>query len=101
MKQLILVTVLLLLSAAPLAHSDELIGRVVKIADGDTLTVLVSKKQIRVRLSEIDAPERKQPFGTRSRQSLAELCARREARTGGPNLGRLAIPQKLSEVLPT
>jgi endonuclease YncB( thermonuclease family) len=47
---------------------------VVAIADGDTLTVLVSREQIKVRLSDIDAPEHKQPFGTRSRQSLAELC---------------------------
>lgn len=92
---------LFLLFLAHAASAAELVGRVVKIQDGDTLTVQVARKQIKVRLTDIDAPERKQPFGERSRQSLAELCARREARTGGPNLGRLAIPQKLSEVLPT
>jgi endonuclease YncB( thermonuclease family) len=42
---------------------------VVKVADGDTITVLVNKTQIRVRLDSIDAPERKQAFGTRSQQS--------------------------------
>jgi endonuclease YncB( thermonuclease family) len=52
---------------------------VVKISDGDTLTVLVNKAQIRVRLEGIDAPESKQAFGTRSRQSLAELCAGKDA----------------------
>jgi len=57
----------------------ELSGRVVSIADGDTLTVLVSRQQIKVRLTDIDAPERRQPFGQRSRQSLADLCARRDA----------------------
>lgn len=54
-------------------------GQVVAIADGDTLTVLEGKQQIKVRLANIDAPEKKQPFGQRSRQSLADLCFRKEA----------------------
>jgi hypothetical protein len=44
------------------------------VADGDTVTVLVDRKQIKVRLVDIDAPESRQPFGTRSEQSLAQLC---------------------------
>jgi endonuclease YncB( thermonuclease family) len=56
------------------ALAEQIVERVVGIRDGDTLTILVSKRQIRVRLSDIDAPERKQPFGTRSRQSLSEIC---------------------------
>jgi endonuclease YncB( thermonuclease family) len=59
--------------------ATELVGTVVGIQDGDTLTVLISRKQIKVRLTDIDAPERKQPFGTRSRQSLADLCAGKDA----------------------
>jgi endonuclease YncB( thermonuclease family) len=73
----------LLLCLLFLAHgagAGELVGRVVNVADGDTLVVLVANKQIKVRLTEIDAPERKQPFGTRSRQSLAELRAGKDAR---------------------
>jgi endonuclease YncB( thermonuclease family) len=62
------------------ANAGELVGRVVAVADGDTLTVLVSRQQIKVRPTDIDAPERKQPFGTRSRQSLAELCHGKDAR---------------------
>ena len=54
-------------------------GRVVSVHDGDTLTVLVDRHQVKVRLTDIDAPELKQPFGTRSRQSLAELCFGKEA----------------------
>lgn len=46
----------------------------VSVHDGDTLTVLIERRQMKVRLSDIDAPELGQPFGTRSRQSLAELC---------------------------
>lgn len=54
-------------------------GTVVGIADGDTLTILVDRVQRRVRVAEIDAPERGQPFGQKARQSLASLCFRREA----------------------
>jgi endonuclease YncB( thermonuclease family) len=57
-----------------LAQAEILSGRVVKIADGDTLTLLDrSKQQHKVRLIGIDAPERKQSFGTVSRQNLADL----------------------------
>jgi len=54
-------------------------GKVVSVHDGDTLTVLVDRKQIRVRLVDIDAPELGQPFGKRSRQSLTALCAGQQA----------------------
>ena len=54
-------------------------GRVVSVHDGDTLTVLVERRELKVRLTDIDAPELKQPFGTRSRQSLAELCFGKDA----------------------
>lgn len=51
------------------------LGKVVAIADGDTVTVLTSeKKQVKVRLRGIDAPERKQAFGTKARDRLAELA---------------------------
>jgi endonuclease YncB( thermonuclease family) len=67
-----------LLVALP-SHGRELHGRVVGVADGDTLTVLVHHERVRVRLADIDAPERAQPYGTRARQSLAELCHERIA----------------------
>jgi endonuclease YncB( thermonuclease family) len=48
--------------------------RVVGITDGDTLKVLHDHHEIRIRLAEIDAPEKRQPFGMRSKQSLSGLC---------------------------
>lgn len=59
--------------------SGVLRGTVVGLADGDTITVLdASKKTHKVRLVGIDAPERRQPFGTRSREHLSELVFQRE-----------------------
>ena len=55
-------------------------GKVVKIADDDTLTLLVDSKQHRIRLSDIDTPERKQPFGTRAKQALSQLAFGKQAR---------------------
>lgn len=55
--------------------ADTMHGRVVGIADGDTLTVLDQDRAAhKVRLSGIDAPEKSQPFGSRSKQSLSELA---------------------------
>lgn len=49
-------------------------GKVVSVADGDTITVLDdSNTQHKIRLAGIDAPEKKQPFGNVSKQSLSEL----------------------------
>jgi len=63
--------------AAGAAHAD-FRGRVVAVADGDTLTVLVDRTPVRVRLAGIDAPERGQPFADASRRSLASLVASRD-----------------------
>lgn len=66
------------------AGAYTLAGRIVNVADGDTLTVLVGGKQERVRLASIDAPETShgsqrpgQPYGQASRQALADLVAGR------------------------
>lgn len=56
------------------AHADTLTGYVVGISDGDTITVLDSKRQQhKIRLAGIDAPEKAQAFGERSKQNLAAL----------------------------
>jgi endonuclease YncB( thermonuclease family) len=51
-----------------------LTGRVVRIADGDTVTILDSTNtQHRIRLQGIDAPESHQAFGTQSKKSLSDM----------------------------
>lgn len=56
------------------ANAVSFSGRVVGITDGDTITVLDEQNQQHtIRLAEIDAPERGQPWGDRSRQALSAL----------------------------
>jgi len=58
---------------------------VVAISDGDTLTARcdaqadLPAQTLKLRLAEIDAPEKGQPLGTRSRDHLAKLCFRQRA----------------------
>lgn len=64
----------LLLLLAFGAHADILLGRVAGVADGDTITVLdADRQQHKVRLQGIDAPERAQPFGQRSKENLSRM----------------------------
>ena len=72
--------VLLAVSSAALADFS---GRVIAIVDGDTLDVLVDNRPVRVRLAQIDAPERSQAFGTRSRQALSVLAFKQVATVTG------------------
>jgi endonuclease YncB( thermonuclease family) len=72
MKKLVLAIALLTPFSA---LSNEWTGTVVGISDGDTLTVLnASKRQVKIRMAEIDAPESKQAFGQKSKQSLSDIC---------------------------
>lgn len=58
------------------ANSLELIGKVIKVSDGDTITLLTDDKvSHKVRLNDIDAPEKKQAFGNKSRDNLASYIA--------------------------
>ena len=60
------------------ALADTLQGKVVKIADGDTITIVddLGEKH-RIRLAGIDAPEKNQPYGEISTQGLNKLVSGR------------------------
>ena len=63
-----------LLLVANTSTADTLHGRVVGIADGDTVTVLdATNAQHKIRLLGIDAPEKKQAFGSKSKEHLSGL----------------------------
>ncbi len=58
------------------ANSLELVGKVIKVSDGDTVTLLTDDKvSHKIRLNDIDAPEKKQAFGNKSRDNLASYIA--------------------------
>ena len=65
---------------APGGETRSLDGRVVGISDGDTLTLLVDRERVRVRLARIDAPELDQPYGKRAKAALSALALRKRAR---------------------
>jgi endonuclease YncB( thermonuclease family) len=56
-------------------------GRVVDVADGDTITVepLEGGDRVRIRLHGVDAPERKQPFGETSREYATKITLFKQA----------------------
>ena len=62
------------------SHASTLDAPVVRVVDGDSLIVLVDRREVPVRLKEIDAPELNQRFGKRAQLSLADLCGAKLAR---------------------
>jgi endonuclease YncB( thermonuclease family) len=71
------------------AYAQQLHGLVVGIADGDTITVLEpNHHQHKIRLSGIDAPEKSQPFGQKSKASLSAMVFKREVEVIGNKTDR-------------
>ncbi len=59
--------------------AKEIIGKVIKIVDGDTYDLLTSEKQtLRIRMEGIDAPEKGMPFYRVSKNYLGSLCFQKE-----------------------
>ena len=55
------------------SETSEFNGIVSKVSDGDTIYVLYKNKKIKIRLSHIDAPERKQAHGIKSQKFLEDM----------------------------
>lgn len=99
---------LLLLSVS--VQAEIITGRVVGIADGDTITVLdATNQQYKIRLVGIDAPEKAQPFGNVAKQRMADLVFGKAVRVDarkkdryGRTIGRVwvALPECVSPDCP-
>ena len=90
---LAIATVLACPAAAQYAAGDTITGRVVGVYDGDTLTVLTAdQRKVRIRVADIDAPERKQPFGDRSKRMLSDLAFGRHAEVAVDDVDRYHRP---------
>lgn len=69
--------------------TDPDLYKVVAVTDGDTITVLDhNKEQHKVRLGEIDAPEKKQAFGTKAKDALVEKVFDKYVRLKGKKTDR-------------
>lgn len=78
-QMIIRIVLVLLVSLPSLTFADQLSCRVVAISEGDTFSCLTSEnKRLRVRLAEIDAPERKQPYGAEAKQALSDLVLEKQ-----------------------
>jgi len=73
------------------ALAADFTGHVVGVTDGDSIKVMHEGKAEKIRLSGIDCPEKKQPFGTRARQFTSQLVFGKEVtvqETGRDRYGR-------------
>jgi len=60
------------------AQAENFSAKVIVVMDGDTVMVLRDGQKIKVRLANIDAPEKEQEFGRQSRESLLEMVGRKQ-----------------------
>jgi len=80
-KPTCLLIALFILTIAAYSHADDIItGKVVGVADGDTITVLENQKQYKIRLFGIDTPEGRQDFGNKAKQLTSDLVFGKEVR---------------------
>ena len=75
-KKILFSLFLLILTGTLLA--DTFTAKVVAITDGDTIKVLNNSQQTKIRLAEIDTPEKNQPYGKKAKKALFDLIFNKE-----------------------
>lgn len=99
-KALLLLVLSLLISKD---STETLLGKVVGVTDGDTITLVINNNQEKVRLEGIDCPERGQVFGKRAKQFTSDMVYGKTVslkRTGNDRYGRtLGLIQVQGKIL--
>lgn len=72
--------------------------KVIKIKDGDTVCILMNGKEETIRLAHIDCPEKKQPFGSKAKVFVSDLCFGKYL-TIGNNLKRDRNKRMIAEII--
>ena len=68
-----LILLLLLAGATGGAQAEEFVTKIIAVLDGDTVLVKRDSGLLKIRLAEIDAPEKAQAYGSNSRRSLSDM----------------------------
>lgn len=100
-KKILFLAFVLVISTA-VQSAEDLYGVVVSIADGDTVTIKANDSTHKIRLAEIDTPERDQPYGLAATSALTDLLLGHQVRVKvvkendqyGRVIGRVFIEQK-------
>ena len=74
-----IINIFLLLTTILVAET--ITGKVISVTDGDTIKILDEKNKVyKIRLNDIDAPEKKQAFGNKSKENLSKYIAGQNVR---------------------
>ena len=73
MKNICFLICFALFCVSGLAQAKEFSAKVIAVLDGDTVLVKRANGLLKIRLAEIDAPEKAQTFGETSKRSLSEM----------------------------
>jgi endonuclease YncB( thermonuclease family) len=71
-KKILSLIIVLVLSTS-VQSAEDIYGIVVSVADGDTVTLKANDTTHKIRLAEIDTPERDQPYGLAATSALTDL----------------------------
>ena len=58
--------------------AENITGKIISIADGDTATIINNNQQTKIRLAEIDTPEKNQPYGKKAKKALSDFIFNKE-----------------------